>query len=318
MKNLTNRKSKDTLFRLLFSEKQELLGLYNAVRGTHYENVDDLEINTLENAIYMAMKNDISFVIGGNLMLYEHQSTWSGNMPLRNLLYIANLYSGITADKNIYSSKTIPLPSPQFIVFYNGTAPMPDYSIHKLSDAYACADGEIGLELNVIVLNINLGYNVELMEKCKTLQEYAYYVEKVREYRKTMPIEAAVERAIATCIENNVLGKFLRTHRAEVKNMSIFEYDAEKHIAQEKEESYEDGRLDGKLDGMLEGKLEGEATARIQIIRKQLRNDMALDAIADLLDVESTFVIRVKELIVEAPEATDEEIAAHSLKVKNP
>ena len=58
-----NRKHKDALFRMVFSKKEDLLDLYNAVRGTAYQNAEDPEVNTLENVLYMAMKNDVYCVL---------------------------------------------------------------------------------------------------------------------------------------------------------------------------------------------------------------------------------------------------------------
>ena len=80
-----NRKYKDTVFRMLFSDKENLLSLYNAINRTAYEDPEELEIVTLESAIYMGMKNDLAFIIDMNLLLYEHQSTYNPNIPLRDL-----------------------------------------------------------------------------------------------------------------------------------------------------------------------------------------------------------------------------------------
>lgn len=296
MKHAINRNNKDSLFRFLFSGKEELLGLYNAVRGTNYKNVEELEVKTLENVIYLGMKNDISFVIGGSLALYEHQSTWNGNIPLRNLIYISNLYSGMTAQNNIYGSATLALPRPEFVVFYNGVASLPDRSVQKLSEAYDMSSEEINLELKVIVLNINMGHNQELMDKCRTLWEYSYYVEQVRIYSKEMPIEEAVEKAILVCIESDVLADFLRTHRMEVKSVSIFEYDAERHIAMEKEESH------------AEGHAEGHAEERVDLIRKNLGKNLSVDIIADFLEEDAIYVERIKDLLEQYPEESNQEI----------
>ena len=82
-----NRNYKDTVFRMLFRENENLLSLYNALNGTFYTDIDSLEITTLENAVYMNYKNDISFVLDSELMIYEHQSTVNPNMPLRDLKY---------------------------------------------------------------------------------------------------------------------------------------------------------------------------------------------------------------------------------------
>ena len=101
-------------------DKNNLLELYNAMTGKQYTDSDLLEINTLENAIYMTMKNDISFLIDGRLSLYEHQSTYNPNLPLRFLFYISRLYMGMTKDENLYGTKTIQLPPPEFVIFYNG------------------------------------------------------------------------------------------------------------------------------------------------------------------------------------------------------
>ena len=91
-----NRTFKSTVFIMLFEDKRNLLELYNAISGKHYTDPELLEINTLENAIYMSIKNDVSFLIDGRLSLYEHQSTYNPNLPLRFLLYIANQYASIT------------------------------------------------------------------------------------------------------------------------------------------------------------------------------------------------------------------------------
>ena len=157
----TIRNYKDTIFRMIFKNKRELLILYNAVNGTHYTNPDDLEITTLENAIYMNVKNDISCVLDMRMNLYEHQSTFNPNMPLRDLFYIARLYEELVTDENIYSSRRIMLPTPKFIIFYNGVDEQPERKVMKLSDSFEIK-GEVNLELTAVQLNINPGYNEEL------------------------------------------------------------------------------------------------------------------------------------------------------------
>ena len=171
-----NRNYKDTVFRMLFSDKKNLLSLYNAVNSRDYTNPDDLEIVTLENAIYMGMKNDLAFIIDTNLYLYEHQSTYNPNMPLRDLFYISSEYQKMLDQKSLYSSSLQKIPTPNFIEFYNGSDPVCDVFEHRLSSAFVHLSGEPKLELIVTVLNINEGHNALLMEHCKTLREYAQYV----------------------------------------------------------------------------------------------------------------------------------------------
>ena len=113
-----NQNYKDTVFRMLFSDRKNLLSLYNAVNQSDYNNPDDLEIVTLENAIYMGMKNDLAFIMDTNLYLYEHQSTYNPNMPLRDLFYICSEYQKLVDKKSLYSSTLQKIPAPNFIEFY--------------------------------------------------------------------------------------------------------------------------------------------------------------------------------------------------------
>lgn len=245
-----NRNYKDTLFRMIFSNKTELLSLYNAIKGTEYHDPDVLKIVTLENAIYMNMKNDLAFLIDDTLNLYEHQSTFSPNMPLRNLFYIAKEYEKSISKNTLYSSKAIPLSTPDFYVFYNGTEKDWDRKEFKLSDVYKKKTKDPKLELCVTMININYGKNEELFEQCHTLWEYMMYVEKVRRYSETTEINQAVERAVTESIEENILREFLTRCRAEAVQMSIFEYDEERELKLIREDEREIGREEGLEKGL--------------------------------------------------------------------
>ena len=248
-----NRTYKSTIFIMLFEDRNNLLELYNAVSGKHYTDPELLEINTLENAIYMSIRNDISFLIDGRLSLYEHQSTYSPNLPLRFLFYISHLYSRMTKDRNLYGSKTVRIPAPEFVIFYNGRAEMPERHILKLSDMYNTKDRKrrAKLELEAVMLNISGEYNQKLKAACKTLREYAIYTDKIRKYADEMDLDDAVEHAIRECITEGVLKDFLEKHRAEAKEMSIFEYDQEKHMQQEREDAWKGGLLQGKASAVI-------------------------------------------------------------------
>ncbi len=223
-----NRKYKDTVFRLLFSDKRRLLELYNAVSGRHYDNPDELEIVTLENAVYIGMKNDLAFLLDTGIYLYEHQSTVNPNMPLRDLFYIAAEYNKMVEMKSLYSSAVQKIPTPNFIVFYNGEEEMEDICEYRLSDAFEPRVDNPSLELRVTVFNVNYGRNPELMEQCRTLRDYAHYVSLVRKYRaESGSLDEAVARAIDECISNEIISDFLRKNRAEVEMTSIFEYNQE-------------------------------------------------------------------------------------------
>ena len=240
-----NRQYKDTVFRMLFSEKENLLSLYNAVTGNAYQNADDLKIVTLENAIYMGMKNDLAFMLETNIYLYEHQSTLNPNIPLRDLIYIGIEYQQYVDDKSLYSSSLQKIPAPKFMVFYNGTDAVDDRVELRLSNAYEHLAGEPDLELKVLMLNVNEGHNKELMEQCQTLKEYAIYVARVRKYTSEMNLNDAVARAIDDCIKEGTLVEFLRKNRSEVKMVSILEYDKEWEEKKLRKAEYEAGKSEG-------------------------------------------------------------------------
>lgn len=286
MAQKTNRLYKSRLFVMIFEEKKKLLELYNAVSGKHYEDPELLEINTLDNAIYMSMKNDISFLIDARLALYEHQSTYSPNLPLRFFLYLADLYSDMIRNVNLYSSKKVQLPTPHFVVFYNGERKQPDRKILKLSDLYSVVEKEYKLNLEVLMLNINSGHNPELMESCHTLWEYAEYTNRVRTYAKEMAVDKAVEQAVTECIQEGILKEFLEKNKAEAMKVSIYEYDEERHIRQEREEAWEEGR---------------EAVLQ-SLIRKKLEKGKSLREIADELETEEGEIRRLIESIEQAEE----------------
>lgn len=254
------RNQKDTVFRMLFREKKELLELYNALNDSAYNSPEDLTICTLENAIYMNFKNDISFLLDSEMNLYEHHGSYNPNMPLRDLVYIAKQLEKYTRDETIYSSTLVKIPVPRFVVFYNGTDGQPERQILRLSDAFEKETSEPELELKVLMLNINFGHNKELMDKCRTLREYSQYVDRVRKYAKRMRIEEAVERAVTECTREGILADFLSSQRAEVIAVSIFEYNEEVEMRKIRESEYKSGKEDGIACG--------EAETIISLIRK--------------------------------------------------
>lgn len=242
-----NRKYKDTVFRKLFSDRKNLLSLYNAINGTAYMDASQLEIVTLDNAIYMGMKNDLAFIINTNLFLYEHQSTYNPNMPLRDLFYISGEYQKLVDLKSLYTSTRLRIPTPNFIVFYNGTEKNEDRWVEYLSESYENMSGEPNLELKVIILNINVGHNKKLMEECQTLREYAQYVAKVRRYSEEIELNTAVECAVSESIQEGILKEFLQKNRAEVIAMSIFEYNEEEEKRKLRKAEYEASMAEGVM-----------------------------------------------------------------------
>ena len=280
------RPYKDTVFRMLYHDKENLLSLYNAVNGRNYTNVEDLQIVTLENAIYMGMKNDLAFIMDMNLYLYEHQSTYNPNIPLRNLFYIADEYQRLVVRKSLYSTVIQKIPTPRFIVFYNGTKKVDDYNEFRLSSAYENPTDDPDLELRVTMLNVNDGHNLELMEHCRTLKEYAKYVARVRKYvTQNIPLEEAVMRAGDEGIEEGILAEFLMNNKAEVSKVSSYEYDKEFEEKKLRKAEYEAGVEAGE-----------QKLLKTQI-RKKLEKGKSIGQIANELEEEVTAIQRIIEEI---------------------
>lgn len=245
MNRTVNKKYKDRLFRMVFQDKEDLLSLYNAIAGTDYHKPEELEIATIEDVIYLCMKNDIAFFLDHVLNLYEHQSSFNPNMPIRGMFYAAEEYKGYIEKSgiNIYGSRLIKLPAFLYIVFYNGLKDQPDRMILKLSDAFYKNSPilESCLECKAIMLNINLGHNQELMKNCKKLHEYAQFIAKVRETMMQVEnLDQAIHQAVTFCVDAGILADFLSKHRAEVSDMILTEYDEQRHIAFERAEAWEE------------------------------------------------------------------------------
>ena len=258
------------------------------MNGRNYTNAEDLQIVTLKNAIYMGMKNDLAFIMDMNLYLYEHQSTYNPNIPLRNLFYIADEYQRLVVQKSLYSTVIQKIPTPRFIVFYNGTKKVDDYNEFRLSSAYENPTDNPDLELRVTMLNVNDGHNLELMEHCRTLKEYAKYVARVRKYvTQNIPLEEAVTRAVDECIEEGILAEFLMKNKAEVIKVSIYEYDKEFEEKKLRKAEYEAG---------VEAGIElGERSLLENQIRKKLKKGKPIEQIADELEEAVTTIQRIIE-----------------------
>lgn len=251
------RNVKDRLFRYLFEKDRDaLLDLYNALNGTVYRDASRLEIVTIESAVYVVMKNDLAFVLAGTLNMYEHQSTYSPNLPVRFLIYLAQEYQRVIeqAEKSLYGSGLISLPTPKCVVFYNGTREMPEEQTLRISDAFEDKAVKADVELAVRMLNINHGHNRPLMERCGVLKEYSEFVDITRTYTDTeKDVETALAEAVDYCIENGILEKFLRENRAEVLGMLLEEFDIKKYERTLRSEGLEEGMELGRKQGIEQG-----------------------------------------------------------------
>ena len=255
-----NRTYKDRLFKIIFEDKKELLSLYNALTGKNYQNPDELEINTIDDFIYMHLKNDMSFILDDWQNLFEQQSTFNPNQPLRGFFYFADLYKVKYFGKKIYSTRLLKIPTPQYIVFYNGTTSMPDRKELRLSDAFQQPTEQPDIEVVAHMLNINYGHNKELMERCRKLKEYAQFIDIIRHYlreNKQWSNEQAISKAIDDCIQNNILRDILQKERLRVMASILSEFDEVGYKEMIREEAYEDAYEEAYGKAYGEGEISG-------------------------------------------------------------
>lgn len=245
--SVPQRTYQDTLFKAIFGREEHkdwLLSLYNALNDTDYNNPDDLELNTIEDIIYVTMKNDISFLLDSQLNLYEQQSSFNPNMPLRGLMYFAQIYQKYLAkiDEDLYTSRLVKIPTPNFVVFYSGPRDIPDVEKQKLSAAFECPRSDVDFEWTATVININSGRNKILGEKCKPLYDYIQYVNRVKtNLLNGFSKEEAVNEAVNFAIKNDFLDGFFKLQKSEVLNMNLTEFDQEAYDRHR----YREGRQDG-------------------------------------------------------------------------
>ena len=250
-----NRKHKDSVFSALFSTPKILRELYSAIEGIDVPQDAIVDINTLSDVLYMKQINDLSFTINDRLViLVEHQSTLNDNVPVRLLMYIGRVYEKIIDRDKLYHRKLELIPTPEFIVLYNGKKQCPDYQELRLSNAFKDTTGlklsgnnALSLELVVKVYNINQGHNSEILKRSKNLNDYSVLMNKIKEYNENLTLEKAVKNAVKYCREHNVLKEFLRRHGSEVANM-LFEYITIEELAAI---HYNEGREDGETKGIL-------------------------------------------------------------------
>lgn len=296
---MLNRMHKDRLFRFIFGNeeyKHWTLSLYNAVNSSNYEDPDELILNTIQDFLYIGMRNDVSFLIGGDMNIYEHQSSLNPNIPLRMMIYCAKLFENYIQENELYlyGSKLTDFPSPRFVVFYNGIEEKEDRSVLKLSSMFP-QKGNI--ELTVDVFNINYGHNRELMELCAPLKDYAWFIHNIRMNALHMSTEKAADEAIRNMEESSPLKKVLLSHRSEVKGMIFTEFNEEEFIRKTKEYYSREGREEGRKEGREEGREEGTRLQKYSSARIMLKKGLPLDLITEVtgLSKEEIENIQIEE-----------------------
>ena len=308
---MINKEYKDRLFVKLFGREEHrdwILSLYNAINGTSYTDAAAIEINTMEDVVYMGMKNDVSFLLGCEMNVYEHQSSYNPNMPVRMLSYLGMLYRKhvLKSGRMIYGAKPVAVPLPKLAVFYNGNEDVPDETILHLHDAFPKGVDKNLADVNVRVrmLNINYDHNRALMEACKPLSEYAWFVDKVREYKNAMDLEAAIDKTLNEMPGEYAIREYLIGNRSEVKMDFLTEYNEAEVMAYLREEAKEEGRE------------EGSVLKLIRQVRRKLAKGKDADTIADELEEEPEQIEEIIDAIRAAGEDADAEAVYRKLRTK--
>ena len=276
MSEVINSKHKDRLFTFIYGRAENrkwTLSLYNAINGTAYDNPEDIEINTIENVLYMGMKNDVSLILGDTMSIYEQQSSYNPNMPVRELMYAGRLYDKYIKKHslNVYGEKQIMLPVPRLVVFYNGIRETEDLVDLELSSSFDEESRDSAdISVHVRMININYGHNKELMEACESLGEYSWLIDRIRTYSKDMEVEAAVDKAIDEMRDNAELKPFLEAHRSEVKMSCLTEYDEKKTMQMFADEAREEGEYYHLIDQVIKKVNKGKS---VPVIADEVEED---------------------------------------------
>ena len=261
----TKRTFRDTLFRSIYSGKDDrskrwLLSLYNALSDKNYTDISALEITTIDDVIYVTMKNDLSFLINSEMHLFEQQSTVNPNMPLRGLIYFSQLYQKEVAKRNldIFGRARIKIPSPKFVVFYNGKQEQDDIVKYRLSDLFEVTDSSRDFEWTATVININKNHNESLQKKCESLYHYCVFIDRVKaNLDKRMEPEDAINEAVEFAIKGNFLDGYFKEQRMNIVGNLLTEFNQEDYDRNRRAEGFEDGVEYGKELGERQKSVEG-------------------------------------------------------------
>ena len=251
-----NKEYKDRLFHFLFGSEEKkdwTLTLYNAINDTHLTDKDAIKITTIQEVLYLGMHNDVSFLISDVMNLYEQQSSFNPNMPLRELLYVSSLYGKYIKeqDMNIYGSRLLHVPVPKLINLYFGSEEFPNDSIFRLSDSFP-KDSDPDIDVRVRVININFKRRHKILSKCEPLKEYSWLVNEITENHNDEPLIKKINEALDNMPDDFVIKDHLVAHRTEVAGMLLTEYDEKEAMRLFRKEGLEEGLEKGREEGLFD------------------------------------------------------------------
>ena len=286
-----SRNYKDSVFIKLFHEKKKIIEVYNVLEGKNCDENTEVTVQTLEEVIYGLYKNDIAFEIDNKfVVLVEHQSTISNNMPLQMLFYLSRIYERLVDIKTAYYMKQVKIPYPELYVLYNGKSEYPEETEMKLSDSFMVKKENINLELKVKILNINYEKKTKILRKCPTLESYSYFIYAIRQCEnKGMDRDEAIKTAIEECIKRNILKEFLSKHGSEVHNMLFAEFNMEEELKAAKEVGIE--------EGIEKGIEKGREETKSNIAKEMLKKGAEVDFVMGVTKLAKAKIIELQEEI---------------------
>ena len=286
------RNYKDNTFCALFSEKRNLIELYNALSGSSFDMDTPVEIVTLDNTFFGDRENDLSFIIDNRwIVLAEQQSTLCPNIPLRMLVYVARQYENLVFSRDIYSRKLVKIPTPELYVFYNGPQDAPVEQEMKLSDAFMAECDRIALEVTVKFINVNYEKGAEILKGCKAMNGYSLLLQMIREEcEATGELKTAIEKCIRKCVEEGIIADFLKEHGGEVMSFLFEKLTREECEAIREADGFEEGyakgiekgEASGFAKGKTEGYEEGEAAGELKVARAMKAKGMTTNEICEI------------------------------------
>ena len=264
-KQVSNREHKSSAFTTFFSNPENAAKLYSALEGIEV-SPDEIKFATLQGVLFLARKNDLAFTVKNKiLVISEHQATLNKNMPLRDVIYYGRTAEKLVESESLYRNSLIKIPTPEFYVFYNGTDDYPEEKILKLSDAYIENTGDPMLELKVKVINVNLPVNHPLLEDCRPMYEYSWFIQHIRDYTaEGMGLDEAITQAFRDCEREGIMVEFLKEHGSEVVNMLFTEFNMDDALRVRGEERFEEGLQEGLEKGLEKGLKEGKQDGLVQ------------------------------------------------------
>ena len=249
---MANKQFKDSFFRHIFRNLDELVSLHKALYDDKIAE-SDVVFTTLDNILLDRLKNDLSYVVQNRrFMLFEHQSSINLNMPMRFAMYFSeSLKHLIPNAKAMYQTNLIHFPTPFFAVLQMGNPNGQDHTVLHLSDSFLepQAPEDRRLELLVDVFNIDYSPERPILHKCPTLNGYSYFINEVEIRRNAnYSTDQAIREAVEVCRERNILRRYLDAEYEEVKNMVTLQYNEKEAQQFWREEGREEERDTTALD----------------------------------------------------------------------